>query len=245
MAVKARRVAVIGAGPSGAIATDALVKEQAFDTIRVFDRRAGIGGTWVYTPHLPTGFPSLSDLVSGKADVAVPLPKQLPAVTLPSDEINGHQQRFSDTALHENLHSNITPAIMSYTQEPFPNKLSPRTLAEYGPDAPFRHHTVIREWIEGIFSRGGHEKLLELNTTVERAEKVGNEWVLTLRKESSGRNYWWRETFDALVVATGHYNVPWFPNIPGLVEYDQKFPGRIQHSKHFRNGSKFKGKVSK
>lgn len=46
MVVKARRVAVIGAGPSGAIATDALVKEQAFETIRVFDRRPIIGGTW-------------------------------------------------------------------------------------------------------------------------------------------------------------------------------------------------------
>lgn len=46
MTVKARRVAVIGAGPSGAIATDALVKEQAFDIIRVFDRRPIIGGTW-------------------------------------------------------------------------------------------------------------------------------------------------------------------------------------------------------
>ncbi|KAI1466386.1 FAD/NAD(P)-binding domain-containing protein [Daldinia caldariorum] len=242
MTVKARRVAVIGAGPAGAIATDALAKEQAFDTIQVFDRRAGIGGTWVYTPELPTAIPSLEDLVSGKADVAVPIPKQLPAVTLPSDEINSHQRRFSDTALHENLHTNITPTIMSYTQEPFPNKLSPRTLADYGPGAPFRHHTVIREWIEGIFSRGGHEKLLELNTTVERAEKINSEWVLTLRKESSGRNYWWRETFDALVVATGHYNVPWFPSIPGLIEYDKKFPGRIQHSKHFRSSKKFKGK---
>ena len=46
MAPQVRRVAVIGAGPSGAIATDALVKEQTFDTIRVFDRRAGVGGTW-------------------------------------------------------------------------------------------------------------------------------------------------------------------------------------------------------
>lgn len=43
---KVRRVAVIGAGPAGAIATDALVKEQAFETIRVFDRRGTIGGTW-------------------------------------------------------------------------------------------------------------------------------------------------------------------------------------------------------
>jgi cation diffusion facilitator CzcD-associated flavoprotein CzcO len=46
MAPKIRRIAVIGAGPSGAIATDALVKEQAFDTVRVFDRRPGVGGTW-------------------------------------------------------------------------------------------------------------------------------------------------------------------------------------------------------
>ncbi|KAI2621700.1 FAD/NAD(P)-binding domain-containing protein [Hypoxylon sp. NC1633] len=244
MAVKARRVAVIGAGPAGAIATDALAKEQAFDTIRVFDRRAGIGGTWIYTPHLPTGIPSLRALASGDADVAVPVPppQHLPTVTALSDEVNGHQRRFSDTALHEHLHSNITPALMSYTQEPFPGTLSARTLADHGPGAPFRHHAIIRDWVEGIFSRGGHESLLSLSTTVERAEKLGGEWVLTLRKEELGRNYWWRETFDALVVATGHYNVPWFPSIPGLLEYDERFPGKILHSKHFRTAAKFKGK---
>ncbi|KAI5865486.1 FAD/NAD(P)-binding domain-containing protein [Durotheca rogersii] len=242
MTAKARRVAVIGAGPSGAIATDALVKEQAFDTIRVFERRPGVGGTWIYTPHLPAAIPSLGDLVSGDADVTVPVPPVLPAVTPASEEINGHQHRFSDTPLHEHLHSNITPALMSYTQEPFPDRLSARTLADHGPGAPFRHHAVIREWVEGIFARGGHDKLVELGTTVERAEKVAGEWVLTLRKESQGRNLWWRETFDAVVVASGHYNIPWFPSVPGLVEYDQKFPGRILHSKHFRTASKFKGK---
>jgi cation diffusion facilitator CzcD-associated flavoprotein CzcO len=42
----ARRVAVIGTGPAGVIATDALVKEQVFDTVRVFDRQERPGGTW-------------------------------------------------------------------------------------------------------------------------------------------------------------------------------------------------------
>lgn len=198
--------------------------------------------TRIHTPHLPAKIPSLSDVQAGKADVAVEIPDQLPAVTPVSEEVNGYQTRFSDTALHENLHTNITPQLMSFTQEPFPNKLSERTLAEYGPGAPFRHHSTIREWVEGIFARGGHEKLLELNTTVEKAEKIGGEWVLTLRKETLGRNYWWREHFDALVVATGHYNVPWFPDIDGLVEYDSKFPGVILHSKHFRNAAKFRNK---
>jgi cation diffusion facilitator CzcD-associated flavoprotein CzcO len=41
-----RRIAVIGAGPAGAIAVDALVKEGVFDTIRVFERKGEIGGTW-------------------------------------------------------------------------------------------------------------------------------------------------------------------------------------------------------
>ncbi|KAK1752805.1 putative monooxygenase [Echria macrotheca] len=242
MPSRARRVAVIGAGPAGAIVTDALAKEQAFDTIRVFDRRPVIGGTWVYTPHLPAAIPSVAALLAGTADSAVPIPPTLPAQTPKSEAVNNHQLRFSDSAQHEHLHSNIIPAIMSYTAEPFPNVLSPQTLAKYGPDAPFRHREVVRRWIEDIFLRGGHAKFLELSTTVERAEKVNGEWVLTLRREGGAADYWWQERFDALVVASGHYNVPWLPPVDGLVEYDARFPGRVVHSKHFRGGEKFKDK---
>lgn len=46
MRERIRRVAVIGTGPAGAIATDALVKEQAFDEVCVFERHAITGGTW-------------------------------------------------------------------------------------------------------------------------------------------------------------------------------------------------------
>ena len=173
----------------------------------------------------------------------MPIPGQLPTVTQLTEVVNSHQQRFSDSALHNDLHSNIRPELMSYTQEPFPKDLSERTLEEYGPDAPFRHHSVIRNWIEGIFTRAGRNNILELNTTVEKAEKINGEWVLTLRKETSARSYWWRESFDALVVASGHYNVPWIPNIPGLVEFEERHPGIILHSKHYREPSKFKGKV--
>lgn len=41
-----KRVAVIGAGPAGAITIDALAKEEAFDVIRVFERREAAGGCW-------------------------------------------------------------------------------------------------------------------------------------------------------------------------------------------------------
>ncbi|OLN83295.1 Thiol-specific monooxygenase 2 [Colletotrichum chlorophyti] len=242
MAGKIRRVAVIGAGPSGAIATDALVKEQAFDTVRVFDRRAVPGGTWIYTPHLPASIPSLRALLDGDADLPVPIPPHLPAQTHKSEAINSHQIRFSDTAQHEHLHTNITPEIMSFTTEPFPEALTEKIREKYGDNAPFRGREHIREWVENIFVRNGNEKLLELGTTVELAEKEGDEWVLTLRKELPEKDQWWQERFDALIVATGHYNVPWLPNIKGIVEYDRRFPGRIVHSKHFRGSDKYKGK---
>jgi cation diffusion facilitator CzcD-associated flavoprotein CzcO len=46
MAPRIKRVAVIGAGPSGGIAVDALAKERVFDVIRVFERKEKVGGTW-------------------------------------------------------------------------------------------------------------------------------------------------------------------------------------------------------
>jgi cation diffusion facilitator CzcD-associated flavoprotein CzcO len=181
--------------------------------------------------------------LDGKADAAVEIPTRLPTTTPLSEAVNSHQVRYSDTPQHENLHSNIIPSIMSYTQYPFPDKLSDVILERYGQGAPFRDRELIREWVEDIFVRNGHDKLVELNTSVERAEKQGDKWILTLRKEVQGKNRWWQEEFDALVVASGHYNIPWLPQIPGLVEYNARYPGRVIHSKHFREAKKFNGKV--
>jgi len=42
----AKRIAIIRAGPAGAIAIDAFAQEQAFDIIRVFERSEAPGGCW-------------------------------------------------------------------------------------------------------------------------------------------------------------------------------------------------------
>jgi cation diffusion facilitator CzcD-associated flavoprotein CzcO len=48
-----KSVAIIGAGPAGAIAVDALAQEKAFDVIRVFDRQEKAGGCWYAHSHPP------------------------------------------------------------------------------------------------------------------------------------------------------------------------------------------------
>ncbi|KAL1858297.1 hypothetical protein VTK73DRAFT_7852 [Phialemonium thermophilum] len=242
--VGSRRVAVIGAGPAGAIATDALVKEQAFDTIRVFERKHVAGGTWVYSPELPPKIPSVRALLDGTADRPVDRPKAFPSETAQTEAVNSHQIRYSDTGIHEHLHSNLPPHTMAFTQEPIPEIVSNRARVQYGHKAPFRHREVICKWVDGIFTQGGHQERVEYSTCVEHAEKRGTEWVLTLRKALPGttKNFWWQEVFDAVVVATGHFSIPHLPNIPGLAEYDEAFPGRIRHSKHFRSAGEFSGK---
>jgi hypothetical protein len=197
----------------------------------------------VYTPHLPAKIPSLRDLVEGSVDSSLPIPSQLPTETAKSEAVNSHQLRYSDTPQHENLHTNIDPVIMSYTQHPIPNTISEDLREKYGSETIFRDRDVIRKWVENIFVRDGNDKLVELNTTVERAEKKGGKWVLKLRRDGPDKNYWWQEQFDALIVASGHYNIPWIPNIPGLLEYDARFPGRVLHSKHYRDATKYRGKV--
>lgn len=55
-----KSIAIIGAGPAGAIAIDALAQEAAFDTIRVFERREKAGGCWLVISSLQT--PSLTTM---------------------------------------------------------------------------------------------------------------------------------------------------------------------------------------
>ncbi|KAF6833983.1 dimethylaniline monooxygenase (n-oxide forming) [Colletotrichum musicola] len=230
-----KRVAVIGAGPAGAITIDALAKEKAFDVIRVFERREAAGGCWIGDtappPHL-TDLPSLADR---SADGPVPIPEVLPARTPRSPA-----PRFADSGIYPYLETNVDALAMSFSDAPIPELRSAKSVALHGETTPFRHWTVIRDYIRGFVDE--YQDLVSYNNTVERAEKVGDEWKLTLRRESAGEDEWWSESFDAVVVATGHYWVPYAPYIEGLEEFERARPGSVIHSKNYRGKEDFRDK---
>lgn len=235
----AKRVAVIGAGPSGAIAVEALVQEKTFDVVRVFERQEKAGGCWIYRenePQQPLDFDKLSTRTAdGPIDIPTDLPCHAPAV---------QQHRYTDSHVYPTLETNVDASVMSYSQEAIPEIRTEKSLVLHGHDSPFRHHSVIRQYIEDLFNRNGYQDLVEYNTTVERAVKEGGKWVLTLRR--AGReayDYWWMETFDALVVASGHYAVPYVPDIPGLKEFAARYPGSVEHTKQYRGPEKYRAKV--
>ncbi|KAF5024403.1 hypothetical protein F66182_3489 [Fusarium sp. NRRL 66182] len=232
-----RRVAVIGAGPAGAITIDALAQEKKFDVIRAFERRERAGGCWVGDSERPQTVSDLSQLAARSADAPFPVPDHLPAYTAKSA-----QPRFTESSIYPYLETNIDNAPMQFSQEPFPAEGSKLSIELYGPNTPFRHWSVMRRYIESLAQRNGYEDLVSFNTTVEKVEKIGNEWKVALRKEGKGRDYWWVEWFDAVVVASGHYSVPYIPPVEGLDAFEKSKPGSVIHGKHFRGRDLYKGK---
>lgn len=131
--------------------------------------------------------------------------------------------------------------------EVIPARRSDWSVAMHGPDTPFRHWTVMRDYVAGLFARNGYGALVEYGSCVERAVKDGEEWVLTVRREEGDKgeeDVWSEERFDGVVVASGHFHVPWLPAIEGLEEFEKARTGSVLHSKMFRGRDAFKGKVS-
>ncbi|KXH64224.1 hypothetical protein CNYM01_12215 [Colletotrichum nymphaeae SA-01] len=240
-----KRVAVIGAGPAGAITIDALAREKTFDVIRVFERREAAGGCWVGDQTPPPHLTNFSSLAARTADQPLPIPETLPARTpkAPAGAASAPPPpRFTESGIYPYLETNIDAIPMSFSEESLPEQRTDNSIALHGPDTPFRHWTVVRDFVQGLVNRNGYQDFVSYRTTVERAEKVGDEWKLTLRKEGDEGDDWWVEYFDAVVVATGHYWVPYVPHIEGLEEFEKDRPGSVIHSKHFRGRDHFRNK---
>ncbi|KAF2642679.1 FAD/NAD(P)-binding domain-containing protein [Massarina eburnea CBS 473.64] len=239
MSIPAKRVAVIGLGPSGAIAIDALAQEKAFDTIRVFERREAPGGCWLEDPlpHPDLEPGTFESLATRGAD----LPPSIPS-TFPTRTPRLAHPRYAESSVYPYLETNVDAVPMSFSQEAIPVQRTHLSISKHGEDTPFRHHSVIRNYLAGLVSRNGYEKLVTYNTTVELAEKVGGEWKLVLRKNEGEQDEWWEERFDAVVVANGHYNVPYIPRIEGLGDFARAKPGSVKHSKMFRGRNAYQAK---
>ncbi|KAH8676745.1 flavin dependent monooxygenase-like protein [Tricladium varicosporioides] len=236
-----KSVAIIGAGPAGLIAIDALAQEEAFNCIRVFERREKVGGCWIEDPedHVQQ-LPDLQKIAERRPDDTLPIPDNLP-----TKKPRSTQYRFSETSIYPTLETNIDVHAMSFSQESMSATRTDLNIQRHGNDSPFRHWKVVEEYLDGLVNRKGYESLVSYNTTVELVRKDSNsKWVLALRKplDNGQEDYWWEERFDAVVVASGHYHVPFIPHIDGLAKFTHDFPGRVEHSKAWRGPKKYRSK---
>jgi cation diffusion facilitator CzcD-associated flavoprotein CzcO len=109
--------------------------------------------------------PSFEALASLKGDPPHPIPEDLPTYTKKSS-----QYRHAETSVYPYLETNIDSNVMEFSQEPIAGTKSPLSIQRHGEDTPFRHHSTVQKYVEGLLERNGYQDLVEYNTTVERVE---------------------------------------------------------------------------
>lgn len=186
-------------------------------------------------------YPDFEKIASRTPDETLPIPPKLPTRTP-----HNTQYRFSETSIYPTLETNIDAFAMSFSQEPFSEERTPLNISRHGIDSPFRNWKVIEGYVQNLLTRKGYQDFVTYNTTVELVHKdeASGKWILTLRQPlANGKeDKWWTEAFDAVVVAPGHYTVPFIPHTPGLAELARNFPDVVEHSKAWRNPEKYRGK---
>lgn len=245
-----KRIAIVGAGPSGAIALDSFLK-RGFKHVTVFEKRQVAGGTWNLDEHV--GFkPDSSKLPIGKSRTEAHPPTVVPEAAQsatrdkPFSKSNDPEvPRYSESSLYPSVETNILASFMAFTDKPFKPQIAPCTR-KYGKQHDFRTHDVVREYVLDFFE--GREQYLQFNTTVERAFQVdgpGSQWRLILRRHAYGSptEEWWTEDFDYLYAASGRFSVPRIPQIPGLAEALKHLPDEtVIHTKAYRDPEIFRDK---
>ncbi|EAW14768.1 putative flavin dependent monooxygenase [Aspergillus clavatus NRRL 1] len=219
-----RRIAVIGAGPSGLAAVKYILAEKCFEKIDVFEKRGSVGGVWNYTP------------AAVKSGLVTPVPQVNPNALLdgpiwhPTGDNEETLQPTFVSPVYSTLVTNIPKDLMAYGDKSFPPEC--QVLPKY---------STVRQYLEEYAK--DVKDLIQFETEVLDVRSEGqtrNNWSVTTRNLRTRAEL--TESYDAVVVASGHFNVPYLPDIPGITEWNDSYPGIILHSKSYDSPEPFHDK---
>ncbi|KAK3377763.1 FAD/NAD(P)-binding domain-containing protein [Podospora didyma] len=212
-----KRIAIIGAGPCGLSAAKYLAAQKAFESIVVFEQQSEVGGVWNYSP---------------KASSTLHVPQV--SASIPPDppiEPEGTAPVFP-SPMYQVLHTNIPRALMRFSDLPFPEDSLIFPTREAVQDYLVAYARDIRHLIK--FSTQ------VLDVRLRQGETGKDQWDVDVRSLMTGEIT--SATYDAVVVASGHYSIIYIPEIKNAAQFHKTYPGIISHSKLYRNSESFADK---
>lgn len=197
-----------------------LKAECHFNVIDIFEQRSSLGGIWNYSPESAGGETRVP-----QTNPFLPLEKPI------TKSRKTHEARLEfQTPMYENLETNIPHNLMQYSDQPFlaENQLFPsrestlQYLQSYGQD------------IQDIVKLG--TQVTEVRRSYEDSKASWQLHYQSLTLETVHK-----DTYDAVVVASGHYTVPYLPEIDGIRRWNSTYMESIYHSKFYQKPQDFDG----
>ncbi|KAI5918922.1 hypothetical protein F4810DRAFT_549352 [Camillea tinctor] len=235
-----KRIAIVGAGPCGVSAAKYLLAEEAFDHIDIYEQAAEVGGVWNYSPLVPGTVP----VPQTNAFVPAEEPVYPNADAEAGDgKGKGKGAPVFPSPMYDDLHTNIPHTLMQYSDLAFPEgceiypsrEVVQEYLVEYAKEV--RHLIKFSTQVEDIALR-----TIPLSET-----RTQDQWDVRAKDLLSGETS--LQTYDAVVVASGHYTTPFIPDadpsansMVDIRAFDKAHPGVITHSKLYRNPEQYRGK---
>ena len=196
-----KRVAIIGAGPSG------LAQLRAFQSAKqngeeipeiiCYEKQDNWGGLWNYTWR--TGTDQYGEPVHG--------------------------------SMYRYLWSNGPKEGLEFADYSFEEHFG-KPIASYPPRA------VLFDYIEGRVKKAGVRDWIKFNHAVRNVAYDDTSGLFTVSVKDLKADTVVSETFDHVIVASGHFSTPNIPEFDGM----DTFNGRIMHAHDFRDAMEFKDK---
>ncbi|SCU80208.1 LAFA_0B08130g1_1 [Lachancea sp. 'fantastica'] len=203
-------IAVIGAGPVGAGVTKALIHENWFGKIKIFEKRSGFGGLWNYTKPV---FKKQNITACPSIPCELPQGKNEPHIS----QENGI---VFQTAVYKYLDTNVPRLLMEYENFPFPAGTPLFPVREQVFDYIVDYSKEVEQYVHF-----NHEVVSLRYNDSQKKYLVSTKNLVTNHSQT--------EEFDAVVVASGFYDLPYVPDRPGLKEWHAKYPSSVSHAKDF------------
>jgi len=196
-----KRVAIIGAGPSGLAQLrafqSAAQKGAEIPDVVCFEKQSDWGGLWNYTWR--TGV----------------------------DE-NGEPVHCS---MYRYLWTNGPKEGLEFADYSFEEHFG-KQIASYPPRA------VMVDYIEGRVKKAGVRDWIRFSTVIRWVDYDEDTGKFTITAHDMVEDRMYKEVFDHVIVASGHFSSPNVPEYPGF----ETFNGRIVHAHDFRDAREFAGK---
>ncbi|KAF7303444.1 Dimethylaniline monooxygenase [Mycena indigotica] len=246
-----RTVAVVGAGPAGLQAAVALQENGL--SVRLFERAPAPGGNWFFSEQLPARekYPSNS---GDPMDEEAETPRPTTVEYVDGDDGKTLEERWREhwapRPVWKDMRINAPTAVTKLPDVNYPPGTPWEALVH-----DLQRHVRAYASLHGLNVLDA-PNVTSYSTLVEGLNKVGDSWKLTLRRMQpfSGTVYAsrlrvdvWEESFDAVVVAVGHFPKPYIPDIPGIHEWsrvrmaDGRWP--LYHAQSFRHPERYANKT--